>query len=135
MSRKNDKYNTKDIKEMVEDKIEELHEHMHEQMEEMEAHMEAHMMEMHEKMMKEMHEKMQLMMKEMMGKMPSAGMHPPVVKPTKPGEFIEYQIKAGDTLFKLAEKFHTTVHAIKMANPVINPLNLQVGSTIKIPKN
>ncbi|MHB8172675.1 MAG: LysM peptidoglycan-binding domain-containing protein [Thermincolia bacterium] len=125
----------KEIEELVEEKVEELHEHMHEQIEEMHE----GMMEMHHKMMQEMHKKMHKMMmdmmKEMMGKMPPMVTHPPGMHATpKPGEFFTCEIKAGDTLFKLADKFNTTVQAIKALNPGINPLNLKVGTTIKIPK-
>lgn len=53
----------------------------------------------------------------------------------KPGEVIEYTIQPGDTLFKLARRFGTTVDAILDLNPGLDPLNLQVGTTIKIPCN
>ncbi|WP_245684763.1 LysM peptidoglycan-binding domain-containing protein [Orenia metallireducens] len=44
-----------------------------------------------------------------------------------------YQIKAGDTLYSLAQRFNTTVSAIISANPEIDPDNLQVGDKIFIP--
>ncbi|HEX3044483.1 MAG TPA: LysM domain-containing protein [Bacillota bacterium] len=44
-----------------------------------------------------------------------------------------YIIRAGDTLFSLAERFGTTVAAILAANPGLDPNALQVGRTICIP--
>ena len=45
----------------------------------------------------------------------------------------EYTIKSGDTLYKLASTYKTTVAAIMDLNPGINPNNLQVGQMICIP--
>jgi len=47
--------------------------------------------------------------------------------------FTQYTIQSGDTYYKLAEKFHTTIQKIEIANPGRNPLNLSVGSSIVIP--
>lgn len=44
-----------------------------------------------------------------------------------------YTIRAGDTLFALAQRFNTTVQAIINANPGIDPNSLQVGRIICIP--
>ena len=44
-----------------------------------------------------------------------------------------YTIRAGDTLFSLARRFNTSVDAIMMANPGLDPMNLQVGRIICIP--
>lgn len=44
-----------------------------------------------------------------------------------------YTIRAGDTLFALAQRFGTTVAAILAANPGLDPNNLQVGRMICIP--
>jgi LysM repeat protein len=44
-----------------------------------------------------------------------------------------YTIRAGDTLYGLAQRFNTTVDAISRANPGIDPNNLQIGRTICIP--
>jgi peptidoglycan endopeptidase LytF len=56
---------------------------------------------------------------------------PPVPGPC-PGGTI-YTIRAGDTLFALANRFNTTVNAILDANPGLDPENLQVGRRICIP--
>jgi hypothetical protein len=50
-----------------------------------------------------------------------------------PGEIIRYTIQAGDTFYLLAQKYGTTVEAIKQANPGVNPEQLQVGQIINIP--
>ena len=44
-----------------------------------------------------------------------------------------YTIRAGDTLFSLAQRYNTTVDAILRANPGIDPNNLRVGQVICIP--
>lgn len=44
-----------------------------------------------------------------------------------------YTIKAGDTLFSLANRFDTTVSRILYANPNISSSNLSVGQRILIP--
>jgi len=44
-----------------------------------------------------------------------------------------YTIRAGDTLFVLAQRYGTTVAAITTANPGLNPNNLQVGQVICVP--
>jgi LysM repeat protein len=45
-----------------------------------------------------------------------------------------YTIRPGDTIFALAQRFGTTVQAIIAANPGIDPLNLQIGQVICIPR-
>ncbi|HAP94039.1 MAG TPA: peptidoglycan-binding protein [Desulfotomaculum sp.] len=50
-----------------------------------------------------------------------------------PGEVIRYTIQSGDTFFVLAQRFGTTVEAIRQANPGVNPEQLQVGQVINIP--
>ena len=44
-----------------------------------------------------------------------------------------YTIKAGDTLYSLAQRYNITVRDILNVNPGINPDNLQVGQVICIP--
>lgn len=46
---------------------------------------------------------------------------------------IRYTIQAGDTIWKLAERYNISVDAILAANPNIDPDNLQVGQVILIP--
>ncbi|MDR7871210.1 MAG: LysM peptidoglycan-binding domain-containing protein [Tissierellaceae bacterium] len=45
-----------------------------------------------------------------------------------------YTIRAGDTIYNLANRFNTTVDAILRINPGINPNNLQIGQVICIPR-
>ena len=47
---------------------------------------------------------------------------------------IEYTIKAGDTFYKLAQRYRTTVSSIYRANPDINPQALLIGQKICIPR-
>lgn len=44
-----------------------------------------------------------------------------------------YTIRAGDTLFSLAQRFNVTVDAVLRANPGIDPNNLRIGQEICIP--
>lgn len=45
-----------------------------------------------------------------------------------------YTIKAGDSLYMLAQQFNVSVEAILRANPGIDPNRLQIGQTICIPR-
>ncbi|MGB9802907.1 SPOCS domain-containing protein [Desulfofundulus sp.] len=56
---------------------------------------------------------------------------PSVICP--PGETIDYVVQPGDTFWKIAQKFGTTVSAIENANPCKDPQNLQPGDVIKVP--
>ncbi|MBC7105124.1 MAG: DUF3794 domain-containing protein [Firmicutes bacterium] len=58
---------------------------------------------------------------------------PPEAPPCPPGAVIHHVIQPGDTFFKLARRYGTTVEAIMRANPGVDPMNLQVGQTIRIP--
>ncbi len=51
-----------------------------------------------------------------------------------PPNTFPYTIRAGDTCFRLARRFNTTINAIIEANPGINCNNLQIGQTICIPR-
>ena len=53
--------------------------------------------------------------------------------PCPPGT-IPYRIQAGDTFFRLARRFNTSVGAIISANPLVNPERLQIGQLICIPR-
>jgi peptidoglycan endopeptidase LytF len=45
-----------------------------------------------------------------------------------------YTVRPGDTFYSLAIRFNTTVPAIVAANPTVNPVFLQVGQVICIPR-
>lgn len=44
-----------------------------------------------------------------------------------------YQVQRGDTLWKIAQRYHTTVERLIELNPGIDPQNLQVGQKIRVP--
>lgn len=44
-----------------------------------------------------------------------------------------YTIKSGDTLFKIAQKYHLNIALLLTANSGIDPLTLQIGQVIKVP--
>ena len=45
---------------------------------------------------------------------------------------IFHVVQPGDTFYRLAQQYHTTVPGIIMRNPGINPYNLQVGTRLRI---
>ena len=50
-----------------------------------------------------------------------------------PPRTVRYVIREGDTLFRLAREFGTTVPAIISANPFVDPEALQIGDELCIP--
>ncbi|HEX7589739.1 MAG TPA: LysM peptidoglycan-binding domain-containing protein, partial [Demequinaceae bacterium] len=67
---------------------------------------------------------------------------PPVPTPTTttpppaaPTAAVTYTVVAGDTLYKIATKFHTTVSAIASANGITNVNLIRVGQKLKIPSS
>lgn len=52
---------------------------------------------------------------------------------TCPPNHIQYTIRAGDTLYRIAQTYNTTVEAILRANPGINPNFLRIGQQICVP--
>ena len=60
-----------------------------------------------------------------------------VVSPAADGEcppsYVVYVIQAGDTLWKIARRYRTTVEELLRVNPNIDPNNLQIGQKICIP--
>jgi LysM repeat protein len=57
-----------------------------------------------------------------------------IVSQQCPPGTILYQIKAGDTLYRLAQRFGTTVAALISANPSVKPDQIQIGQRIYVPK-
>ena len=45
-----------------------------------------------------------------------------------------YTVRTGDTFFTLAQRFDTTVEALRRANPNVNPNALQIGQRLCIPR-
>lgn len=45
----------------------------------------------------------------------------------------EYTIQSGDTLSKIAERFHTTVEALSKLNGITDPDTIWAGNVIKVP--
>lgn len=50
--------------------------------------------------------------------------------PTCPIGTSPYEIKTGDTLAIIANRFNTTIEAILLVNPMISPANLKIGQII-----
>ncbi|QTL99463.1 DUF3794 domain-containing protein [Iocasia frigidifontis] len=51
-----------------------------------------------------------------------------------PPSYVVYVVQAGDTLWKIARRYRTTVDALIEANPNIDPNNLQIGQKICVPR-
>lgn len=47
--------------------------------------------------------------------------------------YVRHTIRSGDTFWSLAQKYNTTVRAISIANPSLDPLRLAIGSQVVIP--
>lgn len=47
--------------------------------------------------------------------------------------FLSYTVRRGDTLWQIAQKYGTSVFAIKTANPLVDPSNLAIGSSLLVP--
>ncbi|QGG47140.1 muramidase family protein [Heliorestis convoluta] len=47
---------------------------------------------------------------------------------------VPYRIRSGDTYYKLAKQFNTTIAALVSANPTYDPNNLPVGQPLCIPR-
>ena len=44
-----------------------------------------------------------------------------------------YRVKRGDTLFVIAQRFHTTVRVLQQLNGIVDPSYIQVGQVLKVP--
>ncbi|NLB61755.1 MAG: LysM peptidoglycan-binding domain-containing protein [Clostridiales bacterium] len=49
--------------------------------------------------------------------------------------YVIHSINRGETFWQLAEKYNTSVNAIRVANPNVNPLNITTGTQIVVPLN
>lgn len=49
--------------------------------------------------------------------------------------FLRHQVQVGDTLWRLATRYRTSLRALEIANPNANPLRLQIGTWLTIPLN
>ena len=57
----------------------------------------------------------------------------PIHRPARE-ETVEYTVRSGDTLYRIAQHYSVTVESIIALNPSIDPNNLQVGQRLLIPK-
>lgn len=48
---------------------------------------------------------------------------------------MSYKVKAGDTLFSIAQSHGTTLEKLQAANPGVDPKKLQVGQVLKLPSS
>lgn len=53
--------------------------------------------------------------------------------PTTPDGYINYVVRAGDTLYLIAQRFGVSVERIIAINNITDPANLQVGQSLRIP--
>ncbi len=57
-----------------------------------------------------------------------------VIPNVKVEQYVEYKVKSGDTLSKIAKKYGTTYIKLAAYNKLANPNKIYVGQIIKIPK-
>ncbi|HEX5240723.1 MAG TPA: LysM domain-containing protein [Candidatus Limnocylindrales bacterium] len=58
----------------------------------------------------------------------------PTTAPATPApSFRTYKVKSGDTLYTIAQQFHTTVTAISRLNRITDPSRLHIGQVLLIP--
>jgi g-D-glutamyl-meso-diaminopimelate peptidase len=48
--------------------------------------------------------------------------------------YVHHTAKQGDTFYRLAKQYSTTIMAIEAANPNVDPFNIQIGSRLTIPR-
>jgi membrane-bound lytic murein transglycosylase D len=73
-------------------------------------------------------------------KIPTRGTYTPIKKASLPkydlkvkGEFMEYVVRKGDSLWRIASRFGTTTKTIQSINQ-LNNTHLRIGQVLKIPK-
>lgn len=47
--------------------------------------------------------------------------------------YVTHKVKYGETLYRLSQKYYTSLRKIEIANPNIDPFNLQIGQELTIP--
>lgn len=47
--------------------------------------------------------------------------------------YLSYQVRRGDTFFRISERYGTSMLALETANPKADPLNLQIGQKLIVP--
>ena len=47
--------------------------------------------------------------------------------------YVLYMVQPGDTLYRIAERYGTALHAMETANPKVDPFRLSVGSHLTVP--
>jgi LysM repeat protein len=57
----------------------------------------------------------------------------PAPPPTCPAGTTTYTVRAGDTLFSIAQRYGTTVAELQRLNPGVDPTSLQVGRILCVP--
>ncbi len=57
-----------------------------------------------------------------------------VLKVPSPQSYIQYTVQAGDSLWLIAQKYNTTVNAVKSLNGLTSDL-LNIGQVLRIPRN
>lgn len=47
--------------------------------------------------------------------------------------YVTHTIRSGDTFYRIAQNYGTSIRAIETANPAVDPLNLVLGSVVTVP--
>lgn len=58
---------------------------------------------------------------------------PATSPPSSSGQAISHTVRPGDTVYSIARRYGTSVQAISQANGLVNPSQIYVGQSLKIP--
>jgi len=67
-------------------------------------------------------------------KIPEAAMYAGEVQLKQSDDYTYHIVEAGQTLYSIANKYHTNIEELKKCNPELEVSNIQVNQVIKIPK-
>ncbi|HHB90713.1 MAG TPA: LysM peptidoglycan-binding domain-containing protein [Anaerolineae bacterium] len=65
---------------------------------------------------------------------PAAGIKPTIKPAPTASQYTIYVVKKGDTLYRIAKRYKTTVKALQRINGIADPSKLAIGQELKVPR-